>query len=93
MNNLNELFSIVDYTRYATLVIAVGSTFSTNGSFNPRSYSICGQVTIDYWETGTVRCDAPVTGRYVVVYRSNRKDTVFLSEVEVYGPEIQSKYE
>ena len=73
-------------------VIGVGSTFSTDGSFNPRTYNICARVTLRAHETGIVRCDAPVRGRYVAVYPNTNRGAV-LCEVDVYGPIIPSKCE
>ena len=74
-----------------TYVIDVGSTFSTDGSFDPRAYSICARVTLRQGVTGTVRCDAPVRGRYVMVYLNTNSDTIGVCEVEVYGPIIPGK--
>ena len=78
------------------VVIAVGSTVSSNGAFDPRSYtSVCARPRgfLDYHETRTIHCDQPVRGRYVILYLNMAYDYILaVCEIEVYGPHVQSKY-
>ena len=86
-------FYLISGNRYSgtvTYVIGVSSTFSTDGSFNPRTYSICAPISLRHGETGTVRCNTPVRGRYVTVYPITTIGAS-LCEVEVYGPIIPGK--
>ena len=89
---LTELYLISGYPSYTvTYVIGVGSTFSTDGSFNPRAYNICARVTLRADESRAVKCDTPVRGRYVTVYSNTNNNNDIVCEVEVYGPIIPGK--
>ena len=91
---LTELYSISgNKWKRINYIIAVGNTFSTDGSFDPRNCSICARISAVNAQTLIVTCDAPVRGRYVTVYPNTNNSSMRLCEVKVYGPIIPSKFE